>query len=230
MPEPRIAIIDNSIYPKIYRPVDHWSAFMAGANWTSFYAPEGDLPDPDDFSHFIFTGSESSILERAAWVAPEIDLARAARERSKYLLGSCYGHQLLALALAGPDRVGRAPEPEIGWIEVDILEASPLLGPPRRAYTFSVHFDEVRDLPASAYIVLAKSDICAVQAFRSRDGRVWGFQIHPEIREPEARRMLVDFQDVFPAVRPAYEKALASPARDSGLIHAIADGFLKLGA
>ncbi|OGD21488.1 MAG: hypothetical protein A2W03_12015 [Candidatus Aminicenantes bacterium RBG_16_63_16] len=230
MPEPRIAIIDNAIYPDIYKPVTHWSAFMAGTDWTSFYAPDGHLPDPDDFSHFLFTGSEASILEREAWVTPEVELARAAYDRGKYLLGSCYGHQLLALALAGPDHIGRAPEPEIGWIAVEILAESPLLGPPRRAFTFSVHFDEVRNLPDSSFVVLASTVICPVQAFRSRDGRVWGFQIHPEIQEPEARRLLADFKDVFQSVRILYEKALASPARDSGLIHQIVDGFLKLSA
>ena len=228
MPEPRIAIIDNSIYPEIYKPVAHWSAFMAGAAWKSFYAPGGYLPDPDDFSHFLFTGSEASILDRAAWVDPEVELARAAYERGKYLLGSCYGHQLLAFALAGPDHIGRSPEPEIGWIPVDILVESPLLGPPRRAFTFSVHFDEVRRLPDSSFVVLASADICPVQAFRTRDGLAWGFQIHPEIREPEARRLLADFKDVFQSVRPLYEKALASPARDSGLIQGIVDGFIKL--
>jgi GMP synthase-like glutamine amidotransferase len=228
MPEAKIAIIDNAIYPEIYKPVAHWSTFLADPDWTSFTAPAGKLPDPGDFSHFIFTGSEASILERAAWVDPEVELVRAAYEQRKYLLGSCYGHQLLALALAGPGCIGRAPEPEIGWIAVDILEDSPLLGPPRRAHTFSIHFDEVRNLPTSAFIVLAKSDICAVQAFQSRDGRAWGFQIHPEIRESEARRMLVDFQPESPSVRALYEKALASPARDSGLIHGIVDEFLKL--
>jgi GMP synthase-like glutamine amidotransferase len=226
--EAKIAIIDNSIYPEIYKPVEHWTSFMPGADWVSFYAPDGKLPDPDDFSHFLFTGSEASILERAAWVDPEVELAQAAHERGKYLLGSCYGHQLLAFALAGPDHVGRAPEPEIGWIDVDILADSPLLGPPRKAFTFSVHFDEVRSLPGSSFIILAASDRCSIQAFRSRDGRVWGFQIHPEIQEPEARRLLADFKDVFPAFRDLYEKALASPARDSGLIHTIVDGFLKL--
>jgi GMP synthase-like glutamine amidotransferase len=228
LPEPRIAIIDNAIYPDIYKPVAHWSAFLEGADWTSFCAPAGELPDPDDFSHFLFTGSEASILEREAWVAPEVELARAAYERGKYLLGSCYGHQLLAFALAGPDHIGRSPEPEIGWIPVDIVADSALLGPPRRAFTFSVHFDEVRNLPVSSFIVLATSEKCSIQAFRTRDGRAWGFQIHPEIQEEQARQLLTEFKDIFPSVRTLYENALASPVRDSGLIHSIVDEFLKL--
>jgi GMP synthase-like glutamine amidotransferase len=230
MPDVKIALIDNAVYPELYKPVAHWSAFLRDAAWTSFYAPAGELPELDDFSHFIFTGSEASILEREAWVGPEVELARAAHERGKYLLGSCYGHQLLAFALAGPDHVVRSTEPEIGWIPIRILVDSPLLGPPRRAYAFSVHFDEVRGLPTASFEVLAETDACPVQAFRSRDGRVWGFQIHPEIQEPEARGLLQAFKGVFPSVRPLYEKALSSPARDSGLIRRIVDGFLGLSA
>lgn len=228
MPKTRVAIIDNAIYPDIYKPVEHWTAFLAGADWVAFEAPAGRLPDPDDFSHFIFTGSEASILVREAWVEPEVELAKAAHERGRNLLGSCYGHQLLALALAGPDHIGRAPEPEIGWIAVDILEESPLLGPPRTAFTFSSHYDEVRDLPAPDYRVLAASDKCAIQAFRTRDGKAWGIQMHPEMREGAAREYLAGCVRRFPAERPLFERALASSVRDSGLIYGIADGFLRL--
>lgn len=230
MPEPRIAIIDNAIYPEIYKPVAHWSGFFAGADWASFSAPAGHLPDPDDFSHFIFTGSEASIIEREPWVDPEVELARTAYERGRYLLGSCYGHQLLALALAGPDHIGRAPEPEIGWIEVEILEDSELLGPPRKAFTFSSHYDEVRNLPGPAFIVLAASEKCAIQAFRTRDRRVWGIQMHPEMLQDSARDYLEGCIRYFPSSRTLFERALASPARDSGLIHGITSGFLKLAA
>lgn len=228
MPKAKIAIIDNAIYPEIYKPVAHWSAFLAKVSWKSFYAPAGKLPDPDDFSHFIFTGSESSIVERVAWVDREAELARAAYERGKYLLGSCYGHQLLALALAGPSHIGRAPEPEIGWIEVEILESSEFLGPTGNAFTFSSHYDEVRNLPGSSFIVLAASDKCSIQAFRTRDRRVWGIQMHPEMQEDAAREYLAGCIKYFPSTRALYEKALASPVRDSGLIYRIVDGFLKL--
>jgi GMP synthase (glutamine-hydrolysing) len=228
MIQPKIAIIDNAIYPDIYKPVAHWGAFLPGSAWTSFTAPAGKLPDPDDFSHFIFTGSEASILDREAWVGPEVRLARTAYERGKLLLGSCYGHQLLALALAGPDHIGRAPEPEIGWIAVDILEDSAVLGPPCRAFTFSSHYDEVRNLPAAEFIVLAESEKCSVQAFRTRDGRVWGIQMHPEMEEAAAREYLEGCVKAFPFSRALCEEALASQAHDSGLIHGIVDGFLRL--
>ncbi len=223
--KPKVAIIDNSIYPELYKPVEHWKSYLNGVEWRSFYAPHGELPRLKDFTHILLTGSEASILERERWVEREVEFVQDAAAAGRVLLGSCYGHQLLALALAGPAHVGRCREPEIGWITIDLVAPSPLLGDPGQADTFSVHFDEVRNLP-EPFVVLASTDICAVQAFGTRSGRVWGLQIHPEIDEPSARNLLSAFRAVFPAFRPLYEKALASPSRDSNLIYKIVNNFL----
>jgi len=120
----RVAIIDNSIDPSVYTPVAHWAGFLE-APWQAFRAPEGKLPGLASFSHFILTGSEASILDLQPWVADEIDFVNGAFEAGKAILGSCYGHQLLARALAGPACVGRCREPEIGWIPVDIKPTAP---------------------------------------------------------------------------------------------------------
>lgn len=225
MPKPKVAIINNAVYPDVYKPVEHWSRYLGSVEWEAFYALEDRFPRPEDFSHVILTGSEASILERAPWVEREADFIREAFHRNLALLGSCYGHQLLALALAGPEHVGRCREPEIGWIPIEITSDSALLGPKRTAYTFSVHFDEVRDL-ADPFVVLASSEACPIQAFGMRGHPVWGFQIHPEIDVSQARDLLRDFGGIFPHIRPLYQKALDSAPRDSGLITGIVNGFL----
>jgi GMP synthase-like glutamine amidotransferase len=224
--KPKIALVDNAIYPEIYRPVEHWSRYLQGAEWIAFRGPIGDLPRPEEFSHIILTGSEASILDRAAWVDREADFIREAFREGRPLLGSCYGHQLLALALAGPEHVGRCREPEIGWIPIEIKTESKLLGPKGTAFTFSVHFDEVKDLE-EPFIVLASTDICPIQAFEMKTHPVWGLQIHPEIDVQAARALLRDFGSVFPNVVPIYQKALASKPRDSGLIFKIVNEFLR---
>lgn len=229
MSKPKVAIIDNSIYPEIYKPVEHWTQVLHDVEWKAFYAPGGALPRLGDFSHFILTGSEASILDRASWVEREVDFVREAFRLDRTLLGSCYGHQLLALALAGPGHVGRCREPEIGWIPIEITADSPLLGLKGTAYTFSVHFDEVRDLE-KPFIVLASSSVCPIQAFGVKDLPVWGLQIHPEIDVEAARGLLRDFGGIFPNVLPLYRKALDSTPRDSGLIFKIINGFLQFSA
>jgi GMP synthase-like glutamine amidotransferase len=223
----RVAIVDNAIYPDLYRPVDHWRTWLGGTPWESFYAPGGKLPALSGFSHVILTGSEASILQREPWADREVEFAREAFEAGRAILGSCYGHQLLALALAGPAHIGRCREPEIGWIPIEVKAPSPLLGDAGPAYTFSVHFDEVRDL-REPFEVLASTATCPVQAFGVKGRNVWGLQIHPEIDVHAAREILSKFGSIFPKVQPLYARALASEPRDSGLIVKIVSAFLAI--
>ncbi len=72
-----VAIVDNSVIPEIYRPVEHWSRHL-DVPWQAYTAREGSLPDPSAFSHIILTGSEASILEREPWVDAEAAMVREA--------------------------------------------------------------------------------------------------------------------------------------------------------
>jgi len=225
--EPRVAIVDNAIYPDLYQPVEHWRTWLGGVSWDSYYAPDGKLPALSGYSHVILTGSEASILQREPWADREVEFVQEAFDAGRAILGSCYGHQLLALALAGPAHVGRCREPEIGWIPIEIKAPSALLGDAGPAYTFSVHFDEVRDLP-EPFEVLASTEICPVQAFGVKGRNVWGLQIHPEIDVEPARRILSRFGAIFPRVEPLYARALSGESRDSRLILRIVNSFLDI--
>lgn len=221
----KLAVIDNSIDPSAYTPCAHWREFLT-VPFDSFRAVEGRLPDlKDGYTHLILTGSEASILERDHWVLDEAELADAAQRKGLCLLGSCWGHQLLAFALAGPASVGRCREPEIGWIEVRILRESSILGSPGTAWTFSSHFDEVAALP-STFRVLAATQSCPIQAFALSGRPVWGLQIHPEISIERGRELLRVFADRSPARRPLFDAALREEPRDSGLIRRITAAFL----
>jgi GMP synthase-like glutamine amidotransferase len=225
----KIAVVDNSVEPDIYRPVDHWARYLP-PGWVSFRAPDGKLPNFDHgFTHLILTGSEASVLDLEPWANAEIDWIREADHRGLALLGSCYGHQLLAAALAGPDFVGSCSQPELGWIPVEACGTSEVFGSRGTiSHVFSLHFDEVRSLPAP-FVVLAETDLCPVQAFAHPGKPVRGYQIHPEI-DPEEGRFLLRAQ----AERNGrgggdiYRQALQQTPRDSGLIHPIVREFLSL--
>lgn len=222
---PIVAIVDNSIDPTIYRPVEHWSRYL-NAPWRAFVARDGEFPDPAGFSHFILTGSESSIVDREPWALTEAEILREAVLRGAAVLGSCWGHQLLAYALAGEAHVRRAAAPEIGWISIRMDRSSDLLGPVgTTAFTFSIHYDEVCDLPAG-FEVLASSDACPIQAFRFGDKPVWGLQCHPEIDIPTGFKNLRDLVDRGFKGRDVLLAALAQAPRDSGLIRRIVRAFL----
>jgi GMP synthase-like glutamine amidotransferase len=222
--QPTIAIIDNAIEPEIYRPVEHWSRYL-DAPWQAFIAREGQLPDPGDFKRVILTGSEASILEREPWVDAEAAFVREAVAGGAAVLGSCWGHQLIAFALAGASCVGRCARPEIGWIPIRLDKASEILGPAGTApYVFSIHFDEVRNLPAP-FEILASTETCPVHAFRFGNRPVWGLQSHPEIDISTARSTLRDFAVRSAGNREALLEALRQEPRDDGLIHRIVRAF-----
>jgi GMP synthase-like glutamine amidotransferase len=95
------------------------------------------------------------------------------------VLGVCLGSQLLA-AVAGAD-VTRAPEPEIGWYEVEKTpeaEGDPLLGAlPPRFMAFQWHSYRFA-LPPGA-VALGWSPVC-LQAYRLGE-LAWGIQFHAEV-------------------------------------------------
>jgi GMP synthase-like glutamine amidotransferase len=223
-----VAIVDNSIDPRVYRPVEHWSRYLE-VPWQAFVAREGRLPATAAFSHIILTGSEASIIERDPWVDVEAEFVREAVAGGAAVLGSCWGHQLLAFALAGESCVRRAARPEIGWIPIRLEKDSDLLGQAGTTFdTFSIHFDEVRDLP-STFEVLASTEACPVEAFRVGDRPVWGLQCHPEIDIPTGLGSLRAFLEKGFRGRDLMLEALGQTPRDSGRIGRIVRAFLTAG-
>lgn len=224
----KLAIVDNSLWPDIYNPVEHWSRYLE-LPFESFRATEGNFPDLDDgFTHLILTGSEASIIDPDPWVKPEIELVREAVERDLVVLGSCYGHQLLALALAGPDYVRRAKRPEIGWIEVEIIKSDPLVGDKKKIFVFASHYDEVCDLDDERFEILARSEHCQIQAFRLKGKKVWGIQAHPEIDPANAHKLLQGILQKNFSHQDLIIRALNSTPVDSGWIEVLKANFLSL--
>jgi GMP synthase-like glutamine amidotransferase len=224
----RVAIIDNSIDPSVYKPVDHWRTFLS-VPWEAFRASKSCFPDLDKgYTHLILTGSETSILESESWVYEEVGVVQEALARGIPILGSCFGHQLLALALRGPAHVRRCPQPEVGWIPVTIKKKNGLLGDRAEAYAFSLHFDEVIGLD-NDFLVLASTRSCRVQAFELKTKPAWGVQFHPEINIPAARELLENLIRLELKTSPLFGEVLRTRPQDSGLIRRIIRYFLAFG-
>lgn len=219
----RIAVIDNSLDHSVYNPTRHWKICLK-REFDVFNATEKHFPDVKDFTHIILTGSEASILEREEWAEEEIRLIKDAKERNVALLGSCYGHQLLAVALAGNQHVRRCTHPEIGWITIKINGTDGFLGKKHSGSCFSSHLDEVVDLPGN-FLILAFSDHCPIQAFRMSDKPIWGLQIHPEINVIEAQKYLKSRVRNKHEPLKLFQKALNSYPKDSGLIRYVIRNF-----
>jgi GMP synthase (glutamine-hydrolysing) len=127
------------------------------------------------------------------------------------MIGFCAGHQLIAHAFGAPvGPIGelppgeKDPQPdygpglikESGVQEVELVAADPLFAHlPRCLRVVEDHYWEVKTLP-TGFEWLAKSDLCAIQAFRHQSRPLYGTQFHPERYEDEwldGRQFLTNF-------------------------------------
>jgi GMP synthase (glutamine-hydrolysing) len=157
-------------------------AEAAGHELERWVVPLGGAPQPAASYGAIMVFGGSMHPDQDAehgWLEREELFLREAVAEDVPVVGVCLGAQMLARAAGA--WVGPAPEPEIGWFEVELtLEGrdDPVLGvlPPRtdafqwHSYTFGIPADATE---------LARSALCT-QAFRVGD-RAWGLQFHAEV-------------------------------------------------
>ena len=97
----RILFLDNSIQNDLYKPLSYWEPVLL-FEFDSYRASAGELPDDlDAYSHIFISGSSASVLDNTDWINAEQELIRRAVDRGKVILGSCFGHQIIARALFG---------------------------------------------------------------------------------------------------------------------------------
>jgi GMP synthase (glutamine-hydrolysing) len=185
----------------------------------------------DEYSACIVTGSQTMVTRRPRWVGRLTDWLQRARERGLPILGVCFGHQLMSLALGG--RVDYHPESmAVGTFDVALTEAgseSPLLrGVPGTFPAHMFHAQVVLEPPPDSE-VLASCDHdphCVL----SHGPDQLSVQFHPEF---DVRIMEAFTRDVDPAL-PAEAGAgpgqvlLTAPIRPTPEANAILPSFLAL--
>ena len=155
----------------------------AGRPWAGRFmtiegVDSGALPAPRLFSGVVVTGSPASVTEELPWMQRTASWLREAQHEGLWVLGLCFGHQLLAWALGGT--VTRRPAgPEVGTVRADVLGADTLFdGRPDDLLVNMMHYDSVAIPPPHADI-LARTAQEPHAALRFAE-RVWGVQFHPE--------------------------------------------------
>jgi len=178
----RLLFVDNTIDHNLYRPLDHFKPLFT-LPYAVYHAPTEATPaDLDHYTHILLSGSFASTLDNVDWILDEAEMIRTAVEKGKVILGSCFGHQLIARALFGPEAVRKREKPQIGWLDLQLLEDDRLLGfQGEQVSGFFFHFDEVAALPTAEAVTLLTGPDSRHLAFRLKNKPVWGIQPHYEL-------------------------------------------------
>ena len=215
----RILFLDNSIENDLYKPLSYWEPVLL-FDFDSYRASAGELPDDlGAYSHIFISGSTASVLDNADWINAEQDLIRTAVAQGKVIMGSCFGHQIIARALFGDSAVRKRPILDVGWPEIEILADDALLGAAgSKIYGYVFHYDEVCQIDEKNATVIARSKACEILAFKLKDRPVWGIQPHFEMGIVEGLKFIEWVKgDGIPG-RSSLIDSVENCPRDSGWI------------
>lgn len=146
------------------------------------------LPEPDNYTAVVVTGSAAMVTDRPDWSEATARLLRRCVEQNQWVLGVCYGHQLLADACGG--EVGNNPQGRMaGTVEVALTAPAAedaLFGSLGSSLVVQVsHRQRVLSLPPGAQLLgQSPHDPCHVLRVGAR---AWGVQFHPEFDVDVAR-------------------------------------------
>ena len=173
------------------------------------------LPDARDFAGVVVTGSAAMVTDNEPWsLQAERWLARTV-ELGSFVLGVCYGHQLLARALGGT--VSNNPRGrQVGTVDVtrcDNDQSDAIWRHmPSVIHVPVSHLQAVTRLPEGANLI-ASSPRDDHHAFTYGD-RAWGVQFHPEF-DADIVRGYIDARKDAIRLEGQDPDALSRDARDT---------------
>jgi len=153
--------------------------------------------DASNYDFFITTGSKADAHGDEAWIRRLIDYTADLDRQGRKLIGICFGHQVMALALGG--RVERSDK---GW-GVGIAHNRMVAQPGWMRQTSDhldlivSHRDQVTQLPGRGETVIAESDFCPFFMLQWND-HFLSVQGHPEWNRDYARALLEDRRGRIP--------------------------------
>jgi GMP synthase-like glutamine amidotransferase len=200
---PEIYWVDDPGFTDSQKFIDLLQPLNVDAKFDVYYTTRDQFPQKiDDYEAILLTGSPCSVHDDLGWIPRLIELVREANGKHLRIIGSCFGHQLLARAFGG--EVGFN---EHGWVignypvhtqgEYDWMQ-------PGAATTGLYHFNQERVtcLPEAA-VAFARTDAYDNYGYTLGDN-ILSFQGHPE----QPHRAMVNFLNATPGLT-ADERAKA---------------------
>lgn len=165
----------------------------------------GEVPQNlDEQDAFMITGSPLSVLDKHVFTDDLMDFIRRCDAAEKPLLGACFGHQAVALALGG--KVERSDAGyNVGIEETAFHTCKDWMTPARDTLPMYVfHEDQVSELPEGCTL-LGSSEKCKNASF-SKGDHIFTTQAHPEFSHDFMSCVLRFTEDKMPddAVKAAW--------------------------
>jgi len=158
----------------------------------------GEVPkDLNEQDAFMITGSPLSVLDSHIFSNDLNDFIKRCDVARKPLLGACFGHQAIALALGG--KVEKSDSGyNVGIEETRFHNHRSWMQPAHKTLPMYVfHEDQVTELPADCEL-LGSSKACKIASF-AKGSHIFTTQAHPEFSESFMSCVLKFTQDSMDA-------------------------------
>ena len=139
----------------------------------------GEVPKSlDEQDAYLISGSPLSVLDTHVFTAELISFIRSCDLAKKPLIGACFGHQIIAVALAGIVKKTSSGY-NVGVEKTHFFEKKPWMQPNlQKLGMYVFHEDEVTQLPEGAKL-LGSTPNCKIASF-SKGNHIFTTQAHPE--------------------------------------------------
>ncbi len=181
-----------------------------------FDCQQGEYPaDINAYDFYITTGSKVSVYDDLAWINPLVKFVKKLHQHQKKLIGICFGHQIIALALdcivnksdkgwgigIAQNKVHHFPD----WMQQTKEQLNIIVS----------HQDQVETKPKGAQVI-ASTEFCPNFMLQWND-HFLSIQGHPEWSNDYSRTLITARKSIIPADRVEIGLESLSIKSDSAL-------------
>ena len=180
----------NDFYDKIFSEAD------PNVNLKIYDVTVDEYPrEIDECDGYLITGSKLSVYDNVRWIRDLENFVCLLHSKKKFLLGVCFGHQLIAKALGG-----EVKKAQVGWVlglqEYTFHNHFPWLENPNKDIKLiHSHQDQVTNLPEGTTLVASNNSVPNAMYFI--DDHIMSIQGHPEFTNEYAYDVVCKRRDIL---------------------------------